>query len=486
MEKVSIYQKIKNSLKADPTLPYQFQNIYEAGRRDIIGAVWENRNSYMEQENKAYQLIEEIKKSMEYEIVTKSFADYVIEYPVFQYLTKFSSILLDHIAEGVIDEQQLYRFGLQLTAKSSEIEQVKIGMVILGLYETEVAKNLIRVLGYHSEFTLYALEASNSYGDRNEFVFDLAKHTRGYGRIAAVQLLQPITTEQKQWFLEEGGDNEVIANLSCVICLCKTGLRSYFDEVNIDEDMFSCISYLFAYAFEKDSNQLYQNCTRLVERYVDLAKEYAEDILDLIALCMIESNQPNDQCKEVLNQPKWEQLVLEEMKYGNVDIIEFLDVILTVLDLKPDFSEFEPLLKRAPFDLDILKFLLEQHPRHYWKDIYCYLQEVLPIEVLEGEKMEVEDEKLSAEYAPDLWLYFLLFALRSIGVFQEKLVLSALNARYQPVRKEAITLLEQYETQCQLDIRGYLKEAKQSEPSKKLRERIDKLLKRKEGGYHES
>ena len=159
---MSIYQKIKNSLKADPTLPYQFQNIYEAGRRDIIGAVWENRNSYMEQENKAYQLIEEIKKSMEYEIVTKSFADYVIEYPVFQYLTKFSSILRDHIAEGAIDEQQLYRFGLQLTAKSSEIEQVKVGMVILGLYETEVAKNLIRVLGYHSEFTLYALEASNS------------------------------------------------------------------------------------------------------------------------------------------------------------------------------------------------------------------------------------------------------------------------------------------------------------------------------------
>lgn len=466
-------------------MPYQFQNIYEAGKRDIVSAFWENRSSYLEQEIRAYRLIEEIKKCIQCNEVLASFTEYLKEQPLFRYLTKFSGILQDHLAEEIFSAEELYQFGIKLAGKSSEIEEVKAGMLILGLFETDLAKNLIRVLGFHSEFTLYALEASNSYKDRNEFIFELAKNTRGYGKMAAVQMLQPITKEQKQWILEEGGDNEVIPNISCVMCLCKAGMSSYFEEFKIDDEMFSCLSYLFVYAFAKDSIDRYPNCRVLVKRYLELAEEYAEDILDLSALCVIESNEADYHCQAVLNQAKWEQLVLEEMRNGNTEMIEFLGTILTVLEIEPDFSDFQPLLKKLPFDLDILKFLLEQHPDKYWKDIYEYLQEVLPIEVLEGEKMETQNETLSIEFEPDLWIYFLLFALRKMEIFQERLALSALNARYQPVREEAILCLEQNIDRYQSDIRGYLEEARKTEPSKELREKIEQLIKKIEGGKYE-
>lgn len=485
MNHLSIYQKIKNSFEVNPTMPYQFQNVYEAGKRDIVSAFWENRISYLEQEAKAYRLIEEIKKCMDLGGITESFSHYVNTEPIYHYLTKFSAVLQDHLEEDVLDSGQLYRFGLQLAAKSSEVEEVKVGMLILGMYETDLAKDLVRVLGFHSEFTLYALEASNSYQNRNEFIFELAKNTRGYGKMAAVQMLQPITKEQKQWILEEGGDNEVIPNISCVMCLCKAGLSSYFKEVVIDEDMFSCLSYLFAYAFAKDSIARYPNCEVLVRRYLDAAKEYAEDILDLSALCIIEANEADYECKEVLNWTKWEQLILNEMKSGNIEITEFLGTILTVLDLEPDFVEFEPLLEKMPFDLDILKFLLEQHPKKYWKDIYQYLQEKIPIEVLEGQKIASFDDVLSVEFEPDLWLYFLLFALRQIGIFQERLVLSALNARYQPVREEALMALKQHINQCESDVKSYLKAAKETEPSEKLKKEIEEIQKQIEGERHE-
>lgn len=476
MENKSIYQILHESYKKVPQIPYVFQDPYQAGKEDIMCAFWENDVSYLEQEIRTYTLMDELQCCVEKHQITTELKRYLKKYSIASYVTKFSGVLKDHVSERIFEKENLYWLGIELATKSSQVEEVKLGILILGVFKEKTAKALVWIFGLHSEFTLYALEAANHYENRNEFVFELAKHTKGYGKMAALQLLQPITKEQQEWVMEKGADNESVAGISAVMCLNKAAMRHFYNEYPVEQEYFDNLSYLFIYAFAKESINNFEFCEGLVERYLEAAKDIAIGFVDLAALCTIQSNESKYDCMDILNDRKWTDTILTEIRDGEADIIPRMGMILDVLDLQPEFEDFMPLLRSKPFNLDILKYFMENHGDLYRMDVYRYLQDYAPSIVFVGEKVCIPDKEITEEYEADVWVLFLLQSFRTAGIFQESFCLTCVNARSLQVREEAIKTLGQFRHLWKRNEKKVLSQAILTEPNEELKKEIKQLM----------
>lgn len=118
----------------------------------------------------------------------------------------------------------LYRFACQQLTTSSHPEVIKFALSLLELLNTQdeaALQEVITTLALNDEFTLFALFIISSWPDANVRIFDLAQKVRGWGRIHAVDRLQPETQQIQDWLLTEGWHNNVLPAYSALTCLEK-------------------------------------------------------------------------------------------------------------------------------------------------------------------------------------------------------------------------------------------------------------------------
>lgn len=118
----------------------------------------------------------------------------------------------------------LYHFARQQLTVSSHPEVIKFSLSLLELLNTQEEADLqeiITTLALNDEFTLFALFVISSWPDANTRIFDLAQKVHGWGRIHAVDRLQPETPQILEWLLTEGWRNHVLPAYSALTCLEK-------------------------------------------------------------------------------------------------------------------------------------------------------------------------------------------------------------------------------------------------------------------------
>lgn len=95
----------------------------------------------------------------------------------------------------------------------------------IGIYHMGASEitDEIRTLGLCDEFTLFVVFIILRWENGNSEVFELAKKVHGWGRIHAVERLEPETDEIKKWFLREGCKNCVMPAYSALTCWNKSG-----------------------------------------------------------------------------------------------------------------------------------------------------------------------------------------------------------------------------------------------------------------------
>lgn len=83
---------------------------------------------------------------------------------------------------------------------------VKLGILLLGGDFEGAHDELLMLVGRHEELTRYCVEALRaSRPDAEQQILQLARSTRGYGRLAAVRALQGTrSAETRAWLLQEG------------------------------------------------------------------------------------------------------------------------------------------------------------------------------------------------------------------------------------------------------------------------------------------
>lgn len=136
--------------------------------------------------------------------------------------------------------RNIHKFAT-MCAIGEEKEIVKFGLSILEVFTNpyDNVKDLVRTLGLSDEFTLFALFNMAVWENANEEIFSLARKVHGWGRIHAVERLEPETDEIKEWLLCEGINNRIAPDYSALTVYNKTEVRKRLDGEMSDKEFHS-------------------------------------------------------------------------------------------------------------------------------------------------------------------------------------------------------------------------------------------------------
>lgn len=478
----SVYRKICRLAEEHPQLPYSFQE-EQAGSSAIKYYLNGERLPHLYQEKLANVLVDLLVACLEGSKTLANLQRRAEALPIFGYLGCLSKRIRLYLDEGLLPRDKLYHLALELTTESPSDELVKLGMIILGSYENDLVRKILRTIGLHSSYTLYALESAQHFQNSNRFTYDLARHTANYGKLAALFWFQPITSPQREWFFNQGVAS-VMPSFSALLCLEKTDMHPFFLGETWDRASFTKLSALLAYALKITGIIDLTLGRYLVRQYLQAAPAMARDFIDLAALVYIkqglqeQGQRPEDhelllQVDALLDQPRWQYAIAQELSTPRHH-----GLVITVLretKTVPAFWDLVPLIAETDFCLEVMKFLFE-HPDEYLVKTHDFLSKILPDEVRGGPQASVDVEQDQDEYRPDIWLLYLLKTMRNQAWFQEDFVLSCLQARFPDVRIEALRLLRSHRRDWSEQVPDTLADARKSEPVPEIASRIQRLL----------
>lgn len=173
------------------------------------------------------------------------FAAWCEDYRAVSIVDDLQSYLIKH--QNHLDPTNMYHAARWLMLSSSHTECVKVGMEIMELFEetSDENKEIIRRLGQYDEFTIFAVWNMQKWENGNEEIYKLAQKVHSWGRIHAVERLEPETEEIKDWLLIEGTKNEVVNAYSSLTCWQKSDAEQILFG-NVSRVQFDALATLIA------------------------------------------------------------------------------------------------------------------------------------------------------------------------------------------------------------------------------------------------
>ncbi len=282
----------------------------------------------------------------------------------------------DHEA---FDAQRIIDYAYDLVFDSQELELVKFGIALLGMFDFSGEPQIIKAviaLGLYEEFTLFSIVALRNWENGNAHQFLIAQRVKGWGKIHAVELLDADTDEIRDWLLRFGCKNDVMNAYLGLTCAVKGNMIDALRRDNMDEELFEGISVIMdallsdgPVAGMKD----YAHAQEALQLYLQSATKHAVTLQQLWHVLNIKDwlakteNEYNEEllilCACIADRPRWRDMIKkavvegdEEMLYYAVDAARRLQMDITSLLFKTvikkpvEYSAFlSPLFVRADF-----------------------------------------------------------------------------------------------------------------------------------------
>ncbi len=281
------------------------------------------------------------------------------------------------------DEQRVQTEALWLLENAAHREVAKFAMVILGCTNCDAYKERLQTIALHEEFTGVALFAlKNGTRNVNDYIWQLAQTVNGWGKIEAVNFLEPETDEIRQWFLIEGTKNDILNSYSSVVCAEKGRLDVVLHEPDISNELFVGATEIIEGLLSEDGHRPideYEYAGQVLMRYAYHAKTNCQTLEDFYMLTRIadymnvdeetwndryennwkphERRAAHEAIQEIAADPKWQQ---EALAILHSEEKEQLQALAIAKFYKADIKEllFEK-LKKEPANIEYHVALLE-------------------------------------------------------------------------------------------------------------------------------
>lgn len=137
-----------------------------------------------------------------------------------------------------LDLENVIVLAYCLVMQGTEPEAVKVGLEIMEPFNVtsvpEIA-DAVRTLALSDEFALYSCWIMSHWEGGNDQILEVAKRDVGWGRIHAVEMIEPTNEDVELWLLAHGAENEVTPNYSALTCYRKTHFeRRLTGELSLD------------------------------------------------------------------------------------------------------------------------------------------------------------------------------------------------------------------------------------------------------------
>lgn len=242
---------------------------------------------------------------------------------------------LDAMIEDLIqrqpDRSQLHDLGRWLAITAADRGAVKVGLAILGVTGLDGDVDVVRALGAHEEFTLYAAVAlTNGLDNPESELWSLASAVDGWGRIQCVERVRGTTNPAiRAWILRDGFRNSIMYEYLAHIAATTGGLLEALQTGDPDRELLTAageiLEALVAGGPAEDMGD-YEDGADAVEAFLGHMSGRAETLIDFHAIEAIRSFLSREdgweelgsrgwtasrreafeaRCHELLNQDEW-------------------------------------------------------------------------------------------------------------------------------------------------------------------------------------
>jgi hypothetical protein len=221
--------------------------------------------------------------------------------------------LTQRLSAHLPDPQAVRELGRWLATTAPDRGAVKFGLVLLGVAGVGEALQVVRVLGAHEEFTLYAAVAvGNGTDDPEAELWAMARKVEGWGRIHCVERLQHTTDPAiRDWILRSGFRNSVMDEYLALIVARTGGLLQALRGPRVDRELLTAagdvLLALLPYGPAGDIDD-YEDAAEAVEAYLEAMRTRATDLADLTAVTGLQEWLASDSWSE---RPGWSALQRE-------------------------------------------------------------------------------------------------------------------------------------------------------------------------------
>ena len=351
-------------------------------------------------------------------------------------------------------DQKVLFAGIDLAQTSSDVELVKMGLSIMGLFDLGAVSQIcdeVAVLAAHDELTLYAVEAVRHWTGGNDFVFRIAQSVDGWGKIHAVERLEPANDEIRDWILRHGCTNEVMDSYLGLTCAKKGDMITALRQPNLDHDLYESISVIVSAMLDEGpvvGISVYEHANEALQLYIGHAKQQATTVADLWRLLALRSwaeENPGDEnqaiiegCDSIVENGPWEARIKETVNQHDKRTMG--NAFNAAQQLGVDISsEMMAAIRDKPVEFSYYASRLLKDPR-FAPDILELYESVLPLDAL---ATGMGDDQISPTlFEENQALEWMLWMLGDLPGQGTKLILTGLNSRLIRMRHAACHALQ--------------------------------------------
>ena len=398
---------------------------------------------------------------------------------------------IDGIQQYIIDHQKelaagkIFRLGEELMFGGTHPEAVKFGLALLELFDLngkEPVKAAVRELACSDEFTIFTLLLMRSWDDPDREIFQAAKKARGWGRIHAVERLNPVDEEMERWLLAEGWDNTVLPAYSALECFQKARCTRIL-EGNMTREQYGFMTGLMAGLLDEGPVRGISACENpeevlnaflrqsgrfeltaadysVIAQILDYAKEHSLDAAAAVAGELLESQA----CRAVMQREMEKGEGLRLAKRLGMDYAPY-----AMAAIERDFHRYYHYV-------DLL-----MPGEDYAMELIRLFEERLPLE--EMACGSADEMGLGEEFENYRILIYMVQHLKDRPGMGVRLIRTALNAPVVNNRNMALTVLEEWGklrgcplAECYPELAGLLRELRENEVREDVRNRMDALI----------
>ena len=325
--------------------------------------------------------------------------------------------IIDELQGYVIDHAErlnptnMHNTAMNLILNSEHTECVKIGLELLELFgdPDESIKEIVRRVGLCDDFTIFAVWNMQKWNNGNPDIFELAKKVHGWGRIHAVERLEPETEEIRHWLLTEGALNSVMTSYSALTCWNKSNAEEVLFGKPTQEE-FNGLSIIMEGLMDEGpitGISEIENAKEVLTRFVSIAPDYELTTADYGVILSIKDLADDEDeeslilyelCEKVLKSETCRKVIMEEVKNGDsIYLAEAIGI--------PYREQLYKLMEEdLPDNYYNVRFLLDSE--EYFDKTLELFRNYLPFPEMEGDP--IDDFCLGEEYKDYDMLQYIL------------------------------------------------------------------------------
>ncbi len=204
-------------------------------------------------------------------------------------VVSYVDTLIELLPDGGAPAMSVHEIGWWLATTAPDRGPVKLGIALLGATMDVVEdfpREVVRVLGAHDEFTLYAAVVLAQLGERE--LWELAKIVDGWGRIACVERLEDTADpEIRDWILRSGFRNSIMDEYLAYIGATTGGLLAALRAPDIDRDLLTAAGDILrslAQGGPAEDMSHYEEAAEALAAYLALVEHQGEEVTDFLAV----------------------------------------------------------------------------------------------------------------------------------------------------------------------------------------------------------